>query len=309
MATMLKIVITIVCIGLAVRCICSAQVSSTPPRYWKNAYLLEFGFGSFDRLELSYNRQEAVRREVSDSNLLRRVAKSCGLTTADLAGVRIVTDRDGTWVYQIGNSEKAFNALSEKLGSYVRARQQGHTPAFALATLTNRAAPSTISDPDLRAIASNRPLLPVSWLKRVESGTGTNKAGQTVSHTISTKVVNGRTVTNETKHIPQVDEVYRWVSYALIDGEIAWRYFLRFTADGSLEDVSESRCDAKEYDPKYRKPIKDVEAQVAGEMKRDGSFGQFGSVHTFWHLKQEKLKERGIQWRSPAELNPNTSYD
>jgi hypothetical protein len=48
---------------------------------------------------------------------------------------------------------------------------------------------------------------------------------------------------------------------------------------------------------------------VHAEMKRKGSFGKFGSVHEFWGLKQEKLKAKGIKWRSPAELNPNTNYD
>ena len=45
------------------------------------------------------------------------------------------------------------------------------------------------------------------------------------------------------------------------------------------------------------------------KMKRAGDYGQFGSCHTFWHLKKEKLKVKGINWRSPSELNPNTCFD
>jgi len=55
--------------------------------------------------------------------------------------------------------------------------------------------------------------------------------------------------------------------------------------------------------------IKDVEDEVDGEMKRNGSFGRFGSVHTFWRLKKVKLKARGVEWWSPSELNPNAIYD
>ena len=29
----------------------------------------------------------------------------------------------------------------------------------------------------------------------------------------------------------------------------------------------------------------------------------------FWPRKKEKLKEKGIEWRSPAELNPYDDYD
>jgi len=137
----------------------------------------------------------------------------------------------------------------------------------------------------------------------------TNKAGNVASRTTSIRVVDGRTVTNETTHIPQVDEVCRWASYTLVDGEVGWRYFVKFKADGSLDYIHDSRCDAKEYDAKYRKVIKAAEDEAHAEMKRNGSFGGFGSVHTFWHLKKEMLKAKGIEWRSPAELNPNTCYD
>jgi hypothetical protein len=61
-------------------------------------------------------------------------------------------------------SERPHKVLSERLRSYVRTRGEGHTQAFAMAALTNRAAP--LSDLDLRAIATNRTLLPLSWLKK-----------------------------------------------------------------------------------------------------------------------------------------------
>jgi hypothetical protein len=301
---------TIVCIGLVIRCICSAHVASTPPQNWKRATPIYLGSG-FSHLNLSHNSPEVVRQEILDTNTVRLIATFSGLTEADLATVQIVQEPGYSWVEvnQLGNSEKAFNVLSDELRNYVRAREEGHTRAFLLAALTNRVAASAISDPDLRAIAANRTLLPISWLKKLDSGTTTNKAGVVASRTISTTVVNGKSVTKETAYIPRVDEVCRWVSYVLVDGEVAWRYSVKFKADGALDYVHDSRCDAKEYDTKYQKAIKEVEDEADAEMKRDGSFGRFGSVHTFWHLKKEKLRTRGIEWRSPAELNPNTNYD
>jgi hypothetical protein len=146
-------------------------------------------------------------------------------------------------------------------------------------------------------------------VRKAESGTSTNKAGTVVSRTTSITTVNGKTVTNETVHIPKVDEVCRWVAYTVVDGEVAWRYFLMFKADGSLDYEHDSKCDAKDYEPQYQRTIKTVEDEVDAEMKKVGSYGKFGSVHTFWHLKKQKLKARGIEWRSPSELNPNTNYD
>ena len=85
--------------------------------------------------------------------------------------------------------------------------------------------------------------------------------------------------------------------------------FVQFKADGSVDYVHDSRSDAKEVDPKYADVIDRVEAEVTAEMKKDGTHGQFGSCHSFWSRKKEKLKERGIVWRSPSELNPDTCFD
>jgi len=198
--------------------------------------------------------------------------------------------------------------LSEQLKHYVRQREEGHTKDFLFAAMTNRVDASTVLDADLRMFATKRPLVPVSWLKREASGTTTNKAGQVAWQSVSTSFVDGQTVTNESAHIPKVDEVCRWVSYTVVDGEIGWKYVLKYNADGSLDYVHDSKCDGKEYDPKYEKVIADVEAEVTAEMKRNGTFGKFGSLHTAWRLKKNKLKAKGVEWRSPAELNPGRIY-
>jgi hypothetical protein len=106
-----------------------------------------------------------------------------------------------------------------------------------------------------------------------------------------------------------LSEQLRRVVYTLADGDIAWSYFVQFKSDGSLDYAHASKCDAKDYDPKYEKVIKEVEAEVEQQMKADGTYGRFGSVHSFWHLKKDKLKARGIEWRSPSELNPYVNYD
>jgi hypothetical protein len=73
--------------------------------------------------------------------------------------------------------------------------------------------------------------------------------------------------------------------------------------------VDESKCDAIEFDSKYQKINAEVEAEVEAEMRKDGSYGRFGSVRTFWNIKQEKLNARGVPWSPPSAFNPNINYD
>ena len=299
-----------VCAMLLLAWGCTADTPPAPPEHWRSATPLDLIAG-ISRVKVSHNSPEAIRRELLDPITLRLLAKSSGLSDKDLRSVKVAQEPGAGWVqlYQTGGSDKKFQTLSQRLRDYVRAREDGHTRGFLLAAITNAAPSSSVSDPDLKALLGSQPLLPASWLKKADSGTITNKAGQEASRTITTTTINGKEVTSETVHIPKVDEVCRWVSYTVADGEIGWWYLIKFKADGSVDDVQESRCDAKEYDPRYQKAIKQVEREVKAAMKKDGSYGQFGSCHTFWHLKKEKLKARGIDWRSPTELNPNTCFD
>jgi len=287
----------------------AAVMPATTPKPIR-ATTIDFGWHR-GFLKLSHNGPKAIRQELLETNTVQLIAKSNGLSEQDLSTVQLAQESDGNWLMlnQINTPETAFKVLSEQLRNYVRARQDGHTKAFLLAAITNHVEPSTISDPDLRVIASNRIMLPLSWLKKRGSGNSTNKAGEVISRRVFTTKVDGKTVTNETKHIPQADEICRWVSYTLTDGEVGWEYFLMFKMDGSLHYLREEKCDAKEYDPAYQELIKGVEGEVYGEMKRNGDSGQLGSVHTFWRLKKQKLKTKGIEWRSPSELNPDKTYD
>jgi hypothetical protein len=146
-------------------------------------------------------------------------------------------------------------------------------------------------------------------MKKIDTGTYTNHAGEVTSGSTTISTINGRSQTNETSEVSRKDEVCRWASFVLVDGEIAWCYNVRFKSDGSVGYVFDSRTDAKEYDPKLQPLIKQVDAEVTAEMKKNGSYGHLGSVHTFWERKKEKLKAKGVEWRSPGELSPNTIFD
>ena len=106
-----------------------------------------------------------------------------------------------------------------------------------------------------------------------------------------------------------VDKIRRRsVTFRIADGDLAWGYQMEMK-DGIVDSfVPLGRCDAKDFDPQYRKVMAEVDSLVEAEMKREGVTG-FGSCHVFWRLRKEKLKARGIEWRSPSELNPGTCYD
>ena len=262
-------------------------------------------------VELPYNKPEAIRREILDPRLIRLMAASRRLTEKQLANVKLAPEPGASWInlYQVGKSEAVFTALTEDLRAYVTARQEGHSQACLITALTNRLSMSAVTDPDLRILATNVPLFAVSWARKTSSGTSTNKAGELVSQTTSITVVNGKEVTNVVSEIPKVDEVCRWVRFTIADGEIAWNYFMRFKANGEFKYLDTTKCDARDVDPRYNQIMEDVAKEVDAEMKREKSAGQFGSCHSFWYLKKLRLKAKGIDWRSPKELNPGTCYD
>jgi hypothetical protein len=183
-----------------------------------------------------------------------------------------------------------------------------------LSAASNRLDQVAIKDAGLRAIANYQPLMmpvpiPITWLKLEQTGVTTNKVGQNLGSTINTKMVNGKPVTQVTVDIPKTDEIRTWSIYTLMDGELGWRYQVQFKVDGSVNYVHDDKCDAKDIDPKYKALMEEVEKAVKKEMKKERSLDEFGSCHRFWQLKKKKLKEKGIDWRSPSEVNPGVNYD
>jgi len=260
---------------------------------------------------MSHNTPEIIRQELAQSQFLPEMGSALHLPSNDVAKLRFSYNSQYKWfeLEQNGTPPFVFDSVRKAIDSYVKERNAGHTRQFMLAAVSQQESNSKSDDSGLNAIADDRPLIPVSWLQKGESGSVTNKAGELARRTVTTTVINGKTVTNEVANIPKTDEICKWTSYNLVDGEICWRYFVQYKADGSIDYIHDSRMDAKEADPKYADVFDQVEAEVTAEMKQDGTHGRFGSCHSYWRRKKEKLKERGIIWRSPSELNPNTCFD
>jgi len=68
--------------------------------------------------------------------------------------------------------------------------------------------------------------------------------------------------------------------------------------------------DLQERDPNKKKLIQAAEAEAEFELRGSGLDGQMGYCHVLWGRQQEILKEKyGINWRTPAEMNPDVMFD
>ena len=261
--------------------------------------------------DLPHNAIKTIQAELQDEELVRDIGLCCGLKEDDLAYFNIVYDKEYDWVtlYGTGNNHDVFDTYAEALCAYAQGRAEGHTKDFLSAGLILNIDSSSISNPAIRAIIDLHPKTSLNLLNSSDSGEFLKKAGEVASHITTVTTSNGMSVTNEEVYIPKVDELWPWEAYTLLDGDVCWRYFVSFKGDGTVNSVSFEKFDAKDYDPKYRDLMKVVDNIVTDKMKEAGIFEQFGSVHTFWDMKKEELKRRGIEWRSPRELNPLNCYD
>ena len=69
------------------------------------------------------------------------------------------------------------------------------------------------------------------------------------------------------------------------------------------------RRDPIEDTPEFKEIVSEVDAQAHEEALRFCSIGH-GFCRIFWLQKQRILKSKyGMEWQSPAELNPGIEYD
>ena len=68
--------------------------------------------------------------------------------------------------------------------------------------------------------------------------------------------------------------------------------------------------DPIEDDPKFRPILVRANLEAEQELAARGITPRLGYCHAFWHTKKRILKDKyGINWRTPAELNPDWAFD
>lgn len=67
------------------------------------------------------------------------------------------------------------------------------------------------------------------------------------------------------------------------------------------------KYDPLEDFPAFQQIMRGIDKEIRAEI---GNGGYMGYCHLYWMVKKRILNERyKIEWRSPAELNPNILYD
>jgi hypothetical protein len=274
-----------------------AQMLPQPPKEWVSVRPIVDSPGS-----------QELQTELLDTNILALIEKHVGITADDASNIVVAPEAREVQIYLLKEqSQEAYHALVIYLMEYSKARLDGHTKECLYAALTNQAAPTNIADSDLRDLATNLIVLPPTWFRRNEAGSITNFPSD--KRRIVHQEISGNTGSNAISQLTNIVEITRSVAFDMVDGRVAWRYEVEYGRDGKFFDVSQGKVDAKELDPNFKAVLEEVNQAVEAEMRRSGTFGKFGSIHSFWGLKKKKLKERGIDWMSPEDLNLNTIYD
>jgi len=250
---------------------------------WEDCKDLGISRRQSERAKLDHNTPSAIVKETLDRTFLRHIAHAKGLTEDDLKTIKITAtdDHKDVMLYQFGPNNNTFEILGNILELYGKRRLEGHTKDFLLLAITNAPPNQESLPPHIRILLKETSLIPVTAFQKYESGTATNEEGRISS----------------------------WVIYTVTDGDITWSYSLSFKSDGAFDRISTFRHDAKEFDPKYREIIKEVESEITQDSAKEGTPFAFGVCHSFWKLKKDRLQAKGILWRSPAELNPNCRFD
>jgi hypothetical protein len=83
-----------------------------------------------------------------------------------------------------------------------------------------------------------------------------------------------------------------------------------FQAIGKTQEETVIKHNPIEDDPRYKTVFEKIDTEVNEALKDHPMRGKFGFVHVFWVTKKAILKNKyGIEWRSPAEMNPHILFD
>jgi hypothetical protein len=255
----------------------SAQVSTNRPTHFKFAVPIALPPAITQTATLSNNTAEIIRQELLDTNIVGLLVKFAHLTDTDCKKLLIAPNEPELWLYALSEDCKpAFSRFGEAIGQYRDCRINGLSKEFLMEGLTNQIPLNLIKDPDLRVVRTNYPMIPTSRLKKTASGEVNDKQGRLAR---------------------QFSEV------TLIDGKIGWRFTITYFPAGYFDNLSKLIFDSADADPALKSVFEEVNQKIESQMKAEGTFGQLGSIQLFWRLKKEILKEKGIDWRSPQELN------
>lgn len=68
--------------------------------------------------------------------------------------------------------------------------------------------------------------------------------------------------------------------------------------------------DPIEDDPKYKEIFEQVRIEAEKQLEQEGIKKCLGYCHAHWNTMKKILKEKhNIEWKTPAEMNPEIMFD
>src|SRR5262245_50682440 len=101
----------------------------------------------------------------------------------------------------------------------------------------------------------------------------------------------------------------RWLWLALLVGvNLVGAGLWHFSRPSPISN--DIKLDPIEDNPAVRPFLQLADQEADQELAERGVSPGFGTCHYFWQTKKRILKEKyGIDWRTPAEMNPNVYFD
>ena len=90
------------------------------------------------------------------------------------------------------------------------------------------------------------------------------------------------------------------------------KYLLRFSEDQAQRIVVaySTQAEPPRYDPIATDPaFAQIFGEINAELEKRRPEKRIGQCHSLWRAKKAMLKERGIDWLSPFDLNPFMRFD
>jgi hypothetical protein len=218
------------------------------------------------------NSPSNIQNEIRSQRFLTILAKRKGIQQREITKLKSHLRFHSYGSYEI--NEALGKNMMDAIELYLETRKAGHSMDYALERLQ--------SEPDKGSLTVDEQLIfaydkcvcfPRLWIYSLDVKPGTN-----------------------------------CVTYITLDGELAFYYIIERTNKRILLSFNFDCVDSKQVLPEYKQVFAEVDAQVSREMKARGSEG-LGSCHSYWDRKKELLKKKGIDWKSPSDLQPLTCYD
>jgi hypothetical protein len=239
--------------------------------YW--AHYLYSGAGSARVFAANSNDVRTVQAEIDSPDFRRVLAHAADVSQWRARHIVIEVAGQGlVWKVTKGGNKR----LADALHAYLSCRAEGHSAEYCRDAMALGHAPASTEYGFLDDIRRQYGGIPRKWIHDI-----TSPPDSPGGHTATVVV---------------------------LDGELAWSYSVSYGNAGSILYVISNRIDAVEFSQEYKGVIGEVEGQIAARVANEKIHG-LGSCHEVWRIKQDLLKERGVIWRPPSVVNPDTCYD